>query len=342
MSFPNNQGIMDYLIQNNKEIADYNVDSMLTTQSEPQYNGMETISQVDLSDNYINDSYKSGSDTAISEFVGSHQLNQTSLSSFTLNSASYMAPSSRSTSSSSNSVISSSSLVSNSSIYSREDINIISKEYISHENQSNIPVFSKDELKTLSRCLPHTKIKKIIKCSGAVNHMIGSEVPALLAIACELFVRDLTSFSWNFTRRAKRRTVQVQDIKSVSSKDFRLKRLLYASKSQLKNISYENESLGQNKKPILNYYSGGIYPQSMQIPTSTTQSTQIYPKHFNRSQNNQQNIINKQSINRHINNYNIDQKFQKSYNLSPNQHTQYNINQFNSNNINYYNGYYHH
>ncbi|KAK9173266.1 Transcriptional activator NFYC/HAP5 subunit [Cryptosporidium meleagridis] len=332
---------MDYLLQNNKEIVDYNVDGILTTQFEPQYNGVETKIQVDLSSNCKNNSYKPGGNIAISEFVGSHQLNQTSLSSFTLNSASYMAPSSRSTSSSSNSVISSSSLVSNSSICSREDINIISKDYITNENQSNIPVFSKDELKTLSRCLPHTKIKKIIKCSGAVNHMIGSEVPALLAIACELFVRDLTSFSWNFTKRARRRTVQVQDIKSVSSKDFRLKRLLHASKNQLKNFSCENESLGQNKKPILNYYSGGIYPQSMQIPISNIQSTQIYPKHLNKSQNNQQNIVNKQSINRHINNYNVNQEFQKSYNLSPDQHIQQNTIQLNNNNNHFYNGYYH-
>ncbi|KAH8585189.1 CCAAT-binding factor chain HAP5 like histone [Cryptosporidium sp. chipmunk genotype I] len=340
MKFLKNQDIMEYLVQDNRETVEYNVDSMLTTPSEPQYSGISTISQVDLGKYYIKDSHKSCNDISILEFDGSSHLNQTSLSSFSLNSTSFMAPSSKSTSSNCNSFISSSSLVSNSSIYSKENINIISKDYIAHEQQSNIPVFNKDELKILSRCLPHTKIKKIIKCSGAVNHMIGSEVPALLAIACELFVRDLTSFSWNFTKRAKRRTVQVQDIKSVSSKDFRLKRLFYASKSQLRNILSENESSEQNKRPILDYYGkGGIYSQGMQIPIPISQS-EIYPKYINKSQNNQQNIINKQSLNRQVNNYhNVNQEFQKSYILSPNQHTQHNINQFNSNNIDYYSGY---
>lgn len=331
---------MEYVSQNHK-VNDYNLDSMLTTQSELQHNKISINNQEHLSKNYIKDSKKSHDDISILNYNDSSHLNQTSLSSFNSNSAFFIEPSPKSTLTSYNSVVSSSSSVSNSSIYSREDINIISKDYIT-QKQSNIPVFDKDELKILSRCLPHTKIKKIIKCSGAVNHMIGSEVPALLAIACELFVRDLTSFSWNFTKRAKRRTVQVQDIKSVSSKDFRLRRLLYSSKSQLKNILSENESLEQNKNPILDYYrKTEIHSQGVQMPIHNIQSTQMYPKYFNRPQNNQENIINRQPINKQANHYyNANQEFQKSYTFSSDQHVQHNVNQFNGSNINYYNSYY--
>ncbi|OII71663.1 CCAAT-binding factor chain HAP5 like histone [Cryptosporidium ubiquitum] len=331
---------MEYVAQTHSEMIEYNVDSMLSIQSELQNNEISAINQDYLNKDYIKGPKKSFSDISTLEFNGSSHLNQASLSSFALNSTSFIGPSSVSASSSCNSVVSSSSLVSNSSICSREGINIVSKNYITQEQQSNIPVFDKDELKILSRCLPHTKIKKIIKCSGAVNHMIGSEVPALLAIACELFVRDLTSFSWNFTKRAKRRTVQVQDIKSVSSKDFRLRRLLYASKSQLRNILSENESLEQNKNPILDYYrKGEVQYQGMQMPIPNIQSAQIYPKYFKKPQNNQENIS-KQGINRYVNHYhNVNQELQKSYMLSPNQHIQHSINQFNGNNINYYNSY---
>ncbi|OII72757.1 hypothetical protein cand_010340 [Cryptosporidium andersoni] len=90
---------------------------------------------------------------------------------------------------------------------------------------NNIPIFNEDELQILSRCLPHTRIKKIMKYVGSVKHMIGSEVPALLAIACELFVRDLTNSSWKYTQGAKRRTLQAQDIKSGSNSDIRFRKL---------------------------------------------------------------------------------------------------------------------
>ncbi|KAK6588314.1 CCAAT-binding factor chain HAP5 like histone [Cryptosporidium xiaoi] len=109
---------------------------------------------------------------------------------------------------------------------------------------SKMSAFTKDELKILSKSLPHTKIKRILKLSGLLNNLIGSEVPALLAIACELFVRDLTDHAWSFTKLSKRRILQVQDIKLGLTKDLRIKNLL--EKSELKNEFIFDDSSFKN------------------------------------------------------------------------------------------------
>ncbi|KAJ1605339.1 CCAAT-binding factor chain HAP5 like histone [Cryptosporidium canis] len=220
---------------------------MLATRCEPQYSQQPVRACANPGEGYADSSRIMCSDASTVEFGGPSHQAQTRVSSFDFSSAPFVLQSSRATLSSSNSVVSSSSLV---SVCSGEDESFPnSSDYYRAGEQSAIPIFSKEELKILSRCLPHTKIKKIIKCSGAVNHMIGSEVPALLAIACELFVRDLTSFSWSFTKRANRRTVQAQDIKSVSSRDFRFRRLLNPKADQSKNtLAFPGFSAGPAHK----------------------------------------------------------------------------------------------
>ncbi|KAJ1605136.1 CCAAT-binding factor chain HAP5 like histone [Cryptosporidium canis] len=158
---------------------------MLATRCEPQYSQLPVQDCANPGEGYADSSRIMCSDASTVEFVGPSHQAQTPVSSFDFSSAPFVLQSSRAAFSSSNSVVSSSSLV---SVCSGEDEPFpSSSDYYRAGEQPAIPIFSKEELKILSRCLPHTKIKKIIKCSGAVNHMIGSEVPALLAIACELF-----------------------------------------------------------------------------------------------------------------------------------------------------------
>ncbi|KAH8741722.1 CCAAT-binding factor chain HAP5 like histone [Cryptosporidium ryanae] len=151
--------------------------------------------------------------------------------------------------------------------------NIIKNNNLSLSQTKNYKtsLFTKDELKILSKSLPHTKIKRILKFSGLINNLIGSEVPALLAIACELFVRDLTDHAWNFTKLSKRRILQVQDIKLGSTKDIRIKNIL--KKSELKSefifedLSFKNNACIKRNdlnsiSPIYKTVTQGVESQS--------------------------------------------------------------------------------
>ncbi|KAI3918879.1 hypothetical protein MKW98_017327 [Papaver atlanticum] len=59
--------------------------------------------------------------------------------------------------------------------------------------------------------LPLARIKKIMKANEDVKR-IASEVPVILAMACEMFISDLTLCSWNHTEERKRKTLQKNDI----------------------------------------------------------------------------------------------------------------------------------
>lgn len=346
MNSPGSLTSMEHFVKNRTEMIEYNLGGMLAPQSDFRYDEVSINSQVNPSKDYTYSSQGVLADTSILELGAPSRQNLAPTSSFELDSSKLVVPSFRSSAlSSCHSVVSSSSLVSGSSILfsGEDDILPGSKEYSELESQFSIPVFDKDELRILSRCLPHTKIKKIIKCSGAVNQMIGSEVPALLAIACELFVRDLTSFSWDFTKRANRRTVQVQDIKSVSSEDLRFRRLLHSKKRKLRNSLTGNELLEQSKAPIFDYYENrGVYPKSMQVPPTPPSiifQTPTSPKYSDKSKNVQQNILDTQLFNEQMSlTHNTNQEPHKSCLFSPVQYTQdhfdpvnHNFNYINSN-----------
>ena len=59
--------------------------------------------------------------------------------------------------------------------------------------------------------LPLARIKRIMKSDEDVR-MISAEAPVLFAKACEMFILELTLRSWCFSERAKRRTLQKDDI----------------------------------------------------------------------------------------------------------------------------------
>lgn len=324
---------MEHFVKNRMEMIEYHAEGMLAPQYNFRNDEMYINSRVSPGKDYTYSSQKMSADASTLDLGVPPHHSKAPVSSFDLSSAQFIVPSSRSSAlSSCNSVVSSSSQVSGSSIIcSGEDDFLPSlRDHSEPECQSSIPVYDKDELKILSRCLPHTKIKKIIKCSGAVNHMIGSEVPALLAIACELFVRDITSFSWDFTKRANRRTVQVQDIKSVSSKDMRFRRLLHSKKSKSRNAWAENESLEQSRAPAFDYYEdGGVYPRSIQIPTppNIICPAQSSPECLDKSKVVQQNMQSRQLLSRETDfTHSTNQESYKSCFFPPVQYTQHNFN----------------
>ncbi len=68
--------------------------------------------------------------------------------------------------------------------------------------------------------LPLARIKKIMKSDDDVRQqMISSEVPALFAKACELFVLDLTTRAWLHTDNNNRRTLQRSDVTAAIARN---------------------------------------------------------------------------------------------------------------------------
>lgn len=76
---------------------------------------------------------------------------------------------------------------------------------------------------TLNHQLPLARIKRVMKCDDSVSGpsasggamMISSESPQLLCKAAELFILDLTLRAWQITEKAKRRTLQINDVKEA-------------------------------------------------------------------------------------------------------------------------------
>ena len=62
--------------------------------------------------------------------------------------------------------------------------------------------------------LPLARIKRIMKSDEDVR-MISAEAPVLFAKACEMFILELTLRSWCFSEKAKRRTLQKDDIEGA-------------------------------------------------------------------------------------------------------------------------------
>ena len=59
--------------------------------------------------------------------------------------------------------------------------------------------------------LPLARIKRIMKSDEDVR-MISAEAPVLFAKACEMFVLELSLRSWFVSEKAKRKTLQREDI----------------------------------------------------------------------------------------------------------------------------------
>lgn len=59
--------------------------------------------------------------------------------------------------------------------------------------------------------LPLARIKRIMKSDEDVR-MISAEAPVLFAKACELFILELSLRGWGAAEKAKRRTLQKEDI----------------------------------------------------------------------------------------------------------------------------------
>lgn len=59
--------------------------------------------------------------------------------------------------------------------------------------------------------LPLARIKRIMKSDEDVR-MISAEAPVLFAKACEMFVLELSLRAWVASERAKRKTLQREDI----------------------------------------------------------------------------------------------------------------------------------
>ncbi len=59
--------------------------------------------------------------------------------------------------------------------------------------------------------LPLARIKRIMKSDEDVR-MISAEAPVLFAKACEMFVLELSLRAWFVSERAKRKTLQKEDI----------------------------------------------------------------------------------------------------------------------------------
>ena len=57
----------------------------------------------------------------------------------------------------------------------------------------------------------HHRIKRIMKSDEEVR-MISAEAPVLFAKACELFILELSLRGWGAAEKAKRRTLQKEDI----------------------------------------------------------------------------------------------------------------------------------
>lgn len=69
--------------------------------------------------------------------------------------------------------------------------------------------------------LPLARIKKIVKSDEDVRtrgQMISAEVLDLFAKACEIFVKELSFFSWINTEENKRKTLQKNDVCNAVSK----------------------------------------------------------------------------------------------------------------------------
>merc|ERR1711981_315455 len=62
--------------------------------------------------------------------------------------------------------------------------------------------------------LPLARIKRIMKSDEDVR-MISAETPVLFAKACEMFILELTLRSWSYSEKAKRRTLQKDDIEGA-------------------------------------------------------------------------------------------------------------------------------
>ena len=62
--------------------------------------------------------------------------------------------------------------------------------------------------------LPLARIKRIMKSDEDVR-MISAEAPVLFAKACELFILELSLRGWGAAEKAKRRTLQKEDIDSA-------------------------------------------------------------------------------------------------------------------------------
>jgi nuclear transcription factor Y gamma len=59
--------------------------------------------------------------------------------------------------------------------------------------------------------LPLARIKRIMKSDEDVR-MISAEAPVLFAKACEMFILELSLRGWGAAEKAKRRTLQKEDI----------------------------------------------------------------------------------------------------------------------------------
>ena len=59
--------------------------------------------------------------------------------------------------------------------------------------------------------LPLARIKKIMKADEDVR-MISSEAPILFALACQLFITELTHMAAYYAKAAGRKTLQRADI----------------------------------------------------------------------------------------------------------------------------------
>lgn len=64
--------------------------------------------------------------------------------------------------------------------------------------------------------LPLSRIKKIMKHSSEDVKMISCEAPLVFSKACELFIQELTVRAYKVTVRAKRRTLQKEDIAAAA------------------------------------------------------------------------------------------------------------------------------
>jgi nuclear transcription factor Y gamma len=62
--------------------------------------------------------------------------------------------------------------------------------------------------------LPLARIKRIMKSDEDVR-MISAEAPVLFAKACEMFILELSLRGWGEAERAKRRTLQKEDIEAA-------------------------------------------------------------------------------------------------------------------------------
>jgi nuclear transcription factor Y gamma len=69
-----------------------------------------------------------------------------------------------------------------------------------------------------ANCLPLARIRKIMKADEGVS-MISSETPVLFAKACEMFITELTTRSWDNVVANKRKTLQKSDIASAISRN---------------------------------------------------------------------------------------------------------------------------